>query len=198
MRDMQAVQPQLIKRLNLRETRSSRSFLSIASAIVVFVAVVWLGVEQVLSFKGDPALLVAPAELASRTASLATDTIPGALAAAGTVAALLGLALLVAAFLPGTKPRHIIENDRSAVVVDSEVLAAAVSRTARTAARLAPEQVASSVSRKRVDVRIRPGAGRSVDTNAIREAVEREMAGYGLRKPLAITFSTGSQGAVGA
>jgi hypothetical protein len=198
MRKMHATEPQLIKRLNLREIRSSRAALSIVSASVLLVAIVWLGVELVLSVTGNSPLLMAPTDLASRTASLGTATISWVLIGAGAVAALLGIALLAAAILPGTKPRHVLENSRSAVVVDSEVLASALSRAARTAARLAPEQVASRVSRKRVDVTVRPGAGRTVDANAIRDAVEQDMSGYRLRKPLAIALSTGTRGEVGA
>ncbi|WP_425862725.1 hypothetical protein [Arthrobacter sp. TWP1-1] len=198
MRKMHATEPQLIKRLNLREIRSSRAALSIVSASVLLVAIVWFGVELVLSVTGNPALLISPADLASRIASLGTATISWVLIGAGAVAALLGIALLAAAILPGTKPRHVLENSRSAVVVDSEVLASAISRAARTAARLAPEQAASRVGRKRVDVTVRPGAGRTVDANAIREAVEQDMSGYRLRKPLAIVLSTGKRGEVGA
>ncbi len=198
MRSVHATDPQLIKRLNLREIRSSRAALSIVSASVLLVAIVWLGVELVLSVTGNPSLLISPADLASRIASLGTATITWVLIGAGALAAILGIILLGAAILPGTKPRHILENSRSAVVVDSEVLASAVSRSARTAARLAPEQVASRVGRKRVDVTVRPGAGRTVDTNAIREAVEEDMSGYRLRKPLIIALSTGTRGEVGA
>lgn len=198
MRSVQATDPQLIKRLNLRETRSSRAALSIVGASVLLAAIMWLGVELVLSVTGNSPLLISPADLAGRTASLGTATIPWVLVGAGAVAAVVGIALLAAAILPGTKPRHILENPRSAVVVDSEVLASAISRAARTAARLAPEQVASRVGRKRVHVTVSPGSGRTVDTNAIRDAVEQDMSGYRLRTPLTITLSTGTRGEVGA
>lgn len=198
MRSVQATDPQLIKRLNLRELRSSRAALSIVSGSVLLVAIVWLGVELALSVTGNSPLLISPADLVGRTASLGTAATPWILTGAGAAAAIVGLALLAAAILPGTKPRHILENSRSAVVVDSEVLASAVSRAARTAARLAPEQVASRVSRKRVDVTVRPGAGRTVDAQAIREAVEQDMSRYRLRKPLTVALSTGTRGEVGA
>jgi hypothetical protein len=198
MRNVQGSAPQLIARMNLRETRSSRAALSIAAAAVLLVAVVWLALELVLSVSGNSAWLMSPGELARHAASLATDTLPGALIAAGAVLALTGFAILAAAVLPGTKPRHIVGNPRSAVVVDSEVLAAAVSRAARTAARLAPEQVTSSVGRKRISIVVRPSSGGVVDAGAIRAAVEREVSGYGLRKPLAVGVSTSTHGAVGA
>lgn len=189
--------PQLIRRLTLRETRSSRAALSIMVAAVLLLAAIWLGLELLLSRTGNAALLISPAELAQKAASLATATIPGVLVAAGALVTLVGIALLCAAVLAGTKPRHIIANPRAAVVVDSEVVAAAVSRTARTAAHLAPEQVASSVGRKRIDVSVRPAAGRSVDVDTVREAVEKEVATYGLLRQPAITISAGNQPSAG-
>lgn len=186
----------VVRRLGLRETRSSRAALSIVTAVVLVAAVVWLMVEMVLSATGNAALLMSPAELARRTATVATETIPGALVAAGAVLAVLGIAVLMAAVMPGHKARHIMgnpaadNNPRSAVVVDSEVVAAAVSRIARTVAKIAPDQVSSSVGRKRIDVALQPGSGRAVDAISVKEAVEREVAGYGLRRPLAVTVST--------
>ncbi|POH75339.1 hypothetical protein CVS27_01690 [Arthrobacter glacialis] len=185
-----------MRRLGLRETHSSRAALSIVTAAVLVAVLVWLMVEMVLSATGNAALLMSPAELARRTATVATETIPGALVAAGTVLAVLGIALLAAAVVPGRKARHIMgnpggtSNPRSAVVVDSEVLAAAVSRIARTVAKIAPEQVSSSVGRKRIDVVLQPGSGLAADADSVKEAVEREVAGYGLRRPLAVTVST--------
>ncbi|POH61202.1 hypothetical protein CVS28_01520 [Arthrobacter glacialis] len=185
-----------MRRLGLRETHSSRAALSIVTAAVLVAVLVWLMVEMVLSATGNAALLMSPAELARRTATVATETIPGALVAAGTVLAVLGIALLAAAVVPGRKARHIMgnpggtSNPRSAVVVDSEVLAAAVSRIARTVAKIAPEQVSSSVGRKRIDVVLQPGSGLAADADSVKDAVEREVAGYGLRRPLAVTVST--------
>ncbi len=198
MNNENAAKARQVNRLNLREIRSSRSALSVVSASALLVALLWMVLELLLSATGNPALLMAPAELAQRTASVATATIPGALVGAGLALALAGVGLLAAACLPGTKPRHILENARAAVVVDSEVLAAAASRSARTAARLAPEQVTSSVGRKSIEVTVRPTSGHAVDVDAIRDAVEGETAGYRLRKPLAVKVAASRQGVVGA
>ena len=198
MRTMEATAPALLKRFNLRETRSSRAAVSIVVATVLLLVIVWLGLEQALSLTGNDPLVLAPAGLLEHSASLGTAILPWALIGTGGAVVLLGIALLAVAVLPGTKARHVLVNSRSAVVVDSEVLAAAVSRTARTAARLAPEQVASRVGQTRIELDIRPDAGRTVDTNAIREAVERDVKSYGLRRSPAITLSTGLQGTRGA
>lgn len=202
MRNQDASNPKLVNRLNRRETRSSRAALSVTVAAVLLLAAVWLAVELTLSATGNAALLLPPAELAQRTVALPATTIPGALTAAGAAVALLGLALLAAAVLPGTKARHIVANPRSAVVVDAQVLASAAARAARTEARLAPEQVTCSVGPRRLDVVVSPVTGRAVDTAAVRAAVEDEVAGYGLRRALAVGVSLNKpgdkHGAVGA
>lgn len=190
MRDEQAREARIINRLNMRETRSSRAAVSIVVAAVLLVMTLWLALEMVLSATQNAPVLMNPAELVQRFAALATQVIPGALVAVGVAAALLGIFLLAMAVLPGTKARHVIANNRSAVVVDNDVLAAALSRTARTAAHLAPEQVVTSVSRKRIDVTVHPSSGRAVDTERIQETVARELKAYGLRKPLAVGVST--------
>lgn len=196
MSQEKAREARIINRLNVRETRSSRAVVSIVVAAVLLVMALWLAMELVLSVTQNAPLLMSPAELAQRLASLATQANPAALVAAGVAAALLGIFLLAMAVLPGTKARHVIANKRSAVVVDNAVLAAALSRTARTAAHLAPEQVATSVSRTRIDVSVHPSSGRAVDTEHIRETVAREVQLYGLRKPL--TVGVTSHAAVGS
>lgn len=190
MSDEQAREARIIKRLNMRETRSSRAAVSITGAAVLLVVTLWLALEMVLSATQNLPVLMSPAELARRFASLPTQLVPGALVVAGVAAALLGIFLMAMAVLPGTKARHIIANNRSAVVVDNAVLASALSRAARTAAHLAPEQVATSVSRKRIDVSVHPSSGRAVDTDSIKETVAREVKAYGLSKPLDVGVST--------
>lgn len=190
-------QTPFMRRTGRRETHSPRSALSIVTAAVLLAAVLWLALELVLSATGNAALLIAPAELMQRTASLGTATVPAALTAAGIVIAVAGVAYVLAAILPGTKPRHVIENPRSAVVVEREVLASALARTARTMSRLAPEQVTASVGHRDVQVRVHPTSGKPVDQQAIQEAVDREVSGYSLARALKVTVVVAPQGAVG-
>lgn len=186
-----------IRRTGRRETHSSRAVLSVATAVILLIAVLWLVLELVLSLTGNAALLISPTELLSRLASLGTATIPAALTAAGVVLALIGVAYVLAAILPGTKPRHIVENPRAAVVVEREVLASALARTARTAAQLAPEQVTASVGHRNVQVRVHPTSGKAVDLPAVQEAVDREVSGYSLERALKVTVVVAPHGAVG-
>jgi len=187
----------VIRRMGRRETHSSRSAPSTVTALLLFAAVLWLLLETALSFTGNPPLLLAPAELIQHAAVLGTATLPEALLAAGAASALLGILALGAAIMPGHKPRHVIENPRSAVVVERGVLASAIARTARTTSRLAPEQVTASVGHKGVEVRIHPTSGMAVDPVAVREAVESDVAGYSLARHLKVNVAVAPHAAVG-
>lgn len=191
-------QTRQINRLVRRETHSSRAALSIVTAALLLVAALWLVLELVLSVTGNTALLMSPKDLVMAVASLADNVLPAVLIGAGVAAVLLGIVLIGAAVLPGHKSRHVVANTRYAVVVDSEVLAAAISRTARTSARLAPEQVTSSVGRGRVQVMVRASVGRKIEAETIQEAVEREVSGYGLRRQLAVKISSSPHAEVNA
>lgn len=197
MRRRNGQEAKLIRRLTLRETRSSRAALSVVVAVVLLALTLWLAAELVLSATGNQALLISPGQLANGAAVVPTATIPGALVGIGAGLALLGAALLAAALLHGAKARHAVANPRAAVVVDSEVIAAASSRAARTQAGLLPEQVSTSVGRTRLEVSIRPTSGRSVDVTAVRDAVEGETSGYGLEKPLPVHVTASKEGVVG-
>ncbi|WP_104087183.1 hypothetical protein [Arthrobacter sp. GMC3] len=190
-------QATIIRRIGRREIHSPRSALSIAAAIALLAAVLWLMLETVLALTGNSPLLIAPAELAHGIAVLGTATLPAALIAGGFGLALLGIFFVGAAILPGNKARHVMANARSAVVVDRDVLASAIARTARTAARLAPEQVTASVGHRDIHVRLHPSSGRAVDQQGVREAVDREFASYQLARALKVTVVVAPHGAVG-
>lgn len=186
-----------IRRINRRETHSSRAVASVVTAAVLLLAVIWLGVGLVLKATGNAALLMTPAQLAQRVALLAQNTLPAALTGAGIVVAVIGLAVVLLAILGGSKPRHVIDNPRAAVVVDNEVLAAAISRTARQTTRLAPEQVTTRVGRNTVDVTVHPSSGLAVAEDALRTAVDAEVLGFGLQRAVKLRIVITDKGAVG-
>jgi len=190
-------QEAMIRRMGRRETHSSRAALAVVSASVLLVVVLWLILEGALSMTGNGPLLLAPAQLMHAVAVMGTATVPAALLAAGVVIGLLGLLVVAAAILPGGKPRHILANPRSAVVVERDVLAAAIARTARTAARLSPAQVTATVGPRTAQLRLHPSSGRAVDVDAVTEAVDKELSGYSLARPLTPTVSVAHHGAVG-
>jgi hypothetical protein len=163
------------KKLIRRETHSSRAGLSIAVALVLLAVFLWLGTESVLALLGLAPLLASPWQLASATVTAAGAVDRGELIAACTAAAVLGLTLLVAALKGGRKGRRAIAADRAAVVVDDQVIAAAVSRQVQRAAKLAPEQVSTTVSRSRVQVMVTPTSGAPLDRDTLAAAAATEI-----------------------
>lgn len=187
----------LLRRMRRRETQFSRAVPSIVCASILLGIVLWLGGELVLSVIGHRPVLLSPVQLAAGAVRLGQDTRPGVLPGVGIALAVLGLVLVALALVPGVRSRHVVADPRSAVVVDSEVLAAALSRTARQAAHLAAEQVLTRVGPGTVDVFVHPTSGVPVDRSAIEAAVERELAGYDLLRPLALRVQISDRGALG-
>lgn len=185
------------RRILRRETHSSRATVSAVTAILLAVLFLWLALETVLGLLGEPALLAAPGQLWRWLTGLPQATIPAGLAAAGAGVALLGLALLLTALAGGRRSRRALESDRTAVVVDDEVIAAAVSRRARLAAGLTPGQVTSTVSSRSVTVQVRPTSGVPADRDAIHAAVDGELAAYRLDRRLAPSVRILKEGVLG-
>lgn len=185
------------RRLLRRETHSSRAVASVSTAVVLLTGLAWLGTEAVLSVMNQPPLIISPPALLERAAALPNSVLPWGLALAGLALALLGLVFLLLALTPGTKPLHVVGRDRSAVVVDAEVIAAAVSRRTRQEAGLDPDQVATRVDRRRVTVDVRPTSGSPLDETLIRAAVEDELSGYGIRPEPGVRINIRHEGALG-
>lgn len=185
------------QRLLRRETHSSRSLPSVVTAVFVLVVLLWLFLETALSVAGAPPILISPLTAAQWVADLPRHAPGAVLAAAGLVAALLGLLALALALLPGHRPRYVVTDERSAIIVDYEVVASAASRVARTAAAVSTDQVHTWASRRSVEVQVHPTSGLPVDEEAVRAAVERELASYGLEPMPVVSVAVSSRGAVG-
>ncbi|WP_019481949.1 DUF6286 domain-containing protein [Arthrobacter sp. TB 23] len=185
------------RRLLRRETHSSRAGASVTAAVVGLLGLAWLGTEAVLSLLDQPPLVANPPSMLQWAADLPESTLPWGLAAVGIGLALIGLVLLLVAVTPGTKALHVVDQDRTAVVVDSEVIAAAVSRRTRQEAGLDPDQVSTRVDRRRITVDVRPTSGSPLDESTIRSAVEDELSGYGLRPEPTVRINIRHEGALG-
>ena len=186
-----------IRRLVRRETHSSRAAPSIAAAAVLAAVFLWLALESVLELLGGNALLAGPGQLGRWLAGVPAATLPAGLVAAGAGLAFLGVLVLSTALRGGRRPRRPLHSERSAVVVDDEVIAAAVSARARLAAGLAPGQVTTTVGHRSVHVRVRPTSGLPVDGAAISSAVESELAGYAMDRRLAPRVTISREGVLG-
>ncbi|MHA7222971.1 DUF6286 domain-containing protein [Arthrobacter sp. RHLT1-20] len=186
-----------VRRIARRETHRSRALASIIAASAVILLLLWLSAETVLSVTGSRALLASPEQIGQWMGNLAANTIPAGLVAAGVGLVLVGLIYLVLALRAGRRPRHVLASNRTAVVVDDEVIAAAVSRRARNAAGLAPEQVSTTIGKRTVDVLIHRSSGTTADTKAAEAAVREEISRYGLAAAPRITVRTSTKGALG-
>ncbi|MBI5160179.1 MAG: hypothetical protein HY996_01990 [Micrococcales bacterium] len=154
-----------------RELRRSRSVaVSVALALLALGAV-YVGIEGVLAAVQRPALLVAPAD-APRAWSAGEPLVLGV--AGG--ALLLGVALVIAALTPGRRARHRVQDERSVILVDDEVLAAAVSRHVSRATGVAPGQVSTALGRRAAEVTVHPTSGHPLDPVRIEELAEAYVA----------------------
>ncbi|WP_285248410.1 hypothetical protein [Pseudarthrobacter sp. efr-133-R2A-89] len=190
-------QGRMQKRMLRRETHSSRTGLSVASAVLLLAGFLWLGTECVLALLGRGPLVASPDAMATAVRDLPQAVQPAVMTAAGAAAAVLGAALLVAAVKGGRRGRRAMHSERLALVVDDEAIAAAVSRQVRLAANLAPEQVSTTVGRRRAHVSVRPTSGQPLDREVLTEAAAREVASCRLARNLAADVTIAAEGAVG-
>lgn len=189
--------PLHIRRIGRREIHRSRALTSIITAVLLILLLLWLGTETVLALTGKSPLLASPDQVGQWLVHLATATIPAGLIAAGLGLVLAGLFYVLLALRSGHRSRHILASDRAAVVVDDDVIAAGVSRRARTASGLAPEQVTTTIGKRTVDVLIHPSSGTTIDTADAEAAVRDEIERYGLSAPPRIKVRTSTKGALG-
>ena len=90
-----------------------------------------------------------------------------------------------------------MQAERAAVVVDDQVIAAAVSRQVQLTAKLAPEQVATTISRARALVAIRPTSGAPLDREAVTRAAAEEIDSCRLGRKLNTDIRIATEGALG-
>ncbi|MBP2268512.1 hypothetical protein J3A64_003976 [Pseudarthrobacter sp. PvP004] len=186
-----------VRRLVRRETHSSRAVPSIVAASILLVACLWLTLEFILWLLKDQPLLASPAQLFRWLMELPRTTIPLGMTGAGAGLVLVGLVLLGLALGKGRKRRRAFGSDRAAVVVDDEVLAAALSGKVRLAAGLSPGQATTTVSARSVLIRVRPTSGHPLVGEDIRAVADSELASYGLGRKVKTNVQILHEGAVG-
>lgn len=190
-------QGRTVKRLVRRETHSSRASASMIAASVLAIAFLWAAAELILWMLKDRPLLAAPPQIAGWLTNLPATTIPGGLGASGIGLALLRLLLVVAAVSPGRRSRRWLGSDRNAVVVDDQLIAAAVSRQCRLEAGLSAGQVTTTVGARSVRVQVRPTSGVPVSADALKAVVDDELATLGLERRVSSSVRIVNEGVVG-
>lgn len=185
------------RRVLRRETYSPRSLLAIVVSVIIIVLCAYVGTEIVLAMLGRPALLAAPLDMLSTVATLATQSaIWVTLIGAGLM--ILGLLVLIGAITPGRRARHQMAADRAAVVVDNEVVASALARTASYAGVVDPDNTTVSVSLRRAAVHLTPTSGVPVHEHVVESAVAEQLESFRLTPSLRTSVVLASQGKVGA
>ncbi|MCS5723053.1 DUF6286 domain-containing protein [Herbiconiux sp. CPCC 203407] len=185
------------RRIIRRETHSPRSLVAIVLAALLILALAWVGTEIVIALLGAPALLVAPVDMFTSTVGLA-DAPAAIVAAAGIGAAVIGLVLVIVALSPGRRARHVLASERTAVVVDNEVIASALARHASFAGNVDPDNASVSVSHRRAVVHLTPTSGIPVDRDEVTAETERRLAGYGLSPAVTARVHIAESGRIGA
>ena len=186
-----------IHRIVRRETHAARTVPVIVAAVLGILFCLYVLLESVLQSLGQEPWLIDPPTFAHWLAGLPRNADPLILGLAGALIFLAGLWFFLMAVLPGRRARYAIPNPRAAVVVEAEVLAASLARRSRLTAGVTASQVLVTVGRTRVEVRIRPTSGIPVDADAVRAAVEDELALTGLQPQPAVHVQVSTMGAIG-
>jgi hypothetical protein len=181
-----------------RETHSSRAAASIIAAVVVIAFCGYALLETAVRAVGQPPWLVDPQTAAEQLVALPDGVPPLLLGVLGAVLVMAGLFFFLNAVLPGRLARHLLRDRRAAVVVDDEVIASALARRARVAANLSQEQVMVTVSRRQVQVNVRPTSGVPLSPEAVRAAVLDELRDMSPSPMPDVRVSVSQAGVIGA
>ncbi len=188
-----------MERILRRETHSSRAVASIIAAVTVAGICAYALLEAAVRAVGQPPWIIAPQAAAEQIIALPAGFPPLLLGLLGAVLAMAGLVFLLHAVLPGRRARHVLRTQHpAAVVVDDEVIAAALARQARLAANVTQEQVMVVVSRREVLVSIRPTSGVPLKAEAVLAAVRQELQEMGLEPMPEVRLTVATSGVVGA
>ncbi len=189
-----------MRRVVHRETHSSRAGVAVVAAVLVMGIAGYGLLESAVHAIGQPAWLIEPQLAAERIVALPAGLPPLLLGAGGAVVAMIGLFFLLNAVLPGRRARHVLTGagPAAAVVVDDEVIASALARSARLAANVTPEQVMVVVSQRQVLVNVRPTSGVPVTEGAVLAAVRDELREMSLEPLPEVRVNISTAGVIGA
>lgn len=187
----------LYKRIVRRETHSSRAGIAITLAVLLIVALAWIGTEAVLAAVGTAPLLLAPTDLVGSTLDAASAPV-GVLTAVAVVVALVGLVLIIVSLAPGRRGRRGGKAERTVAVVDDRVIARSLARTASYAGDVDPSQVNVSVGKRSALIEVTRTSGRQTDVRSIDEAVRDELDAYDFSPALRHKVKLSEKGTVGS
>lgn len=169
----------VFRRIVRRETHSPRTVAMIVAIAVLIAVLVLAGIEVTLAALAQPELLVSPGAAVAWVVALPEQNV-GLGITGGAVLAIVGVAFLALGLAPGRLPKHQMQLDGRAVVVDNGVIAASVAQRISAETGIAREDVTVGVSHRFVDVTVRSRFGDEQDAAPIEHVVKRELAAYAL------------------
>jgi hypothetical protein len=181
-----------------RETQSSRAGVAVIAGVLVIILCAYALLEAAVRAIGQPPWLIDPETAAQRIVALPEGIPPLLLGVTGGVVFMAGLFFFLSAVLPGRKARHILQDPRAGVLVDDEIIAAALARRARLAANVTPEQVMVVVSRYQAVVNVRPTSGVPVRHDDVLAAVQDELTHMAPSPMPEVRVNLATSGVVGA
>lgn len=192
-----ATETRAYRRILRRETHSSRSAATIVVLIALLVVSAWVGIESVYAGLGMRALLFSPVDVL-RTLVTAASSQAAIVIAAGIVCAIVGVILVIVGITAGRRGRHTVDDPRVAVVIDDQVIAAALARRSRVAAALAPGQVNAWVSKRSARITVTPATGTKADDRAVLEAAREHLLETSYTPPITADVRVADAGRIGA
>lgn len=168
-----------LRRVVRRETHSPRTMAMFVAVVVFCAALVLLGVEIVLSLASQSALIVSPRIAADALVDLVRR--PAAPVLAISVAlVILGVVFVWMAVAPGRLAKRVLRSENSAIVVDNEVIAAALAQHLTEETGMARGRVVVGVGHRQIDVTVRPELGIPLDEAEVRRSAEAAVERFGL------------------
>lgn len=180
-----------------RETTSSRAPAVILAALLVSMLCIYFMFEALLKAVGQPPWIRSWEQWGAWFAGLPAGLDPAVLGLGGLLVLLAGAALLLQGLLPGRQTKYLLPDARAVVIVDAQVLAASLARRARIQAGVTPDQVLVTVSRRLVEVRLRPTSGIPVDPEAVEQAVRAELRRTAVEPMPEVRVQTALSGVIG-
>lgn len=183
----------LYRRVQRRSLHRSRSLAVIVALSIVVLVLVFVAIESVLEALGQGPMVVSPTD-----ATAFLDTNPQVAPSIAAGAAVLGIILIVIALAPARLGRHIIPNERLAIVVDDSALAGALLREARTESRVSDNRIRASVTRRSARVSVTPTSGVPVNAGRTKSVVDAVLDDLSPKPGVRANVTIEKSGAVGS
>lgn len=186
------------ERIAARELRSARAGAVAVVAVLSVLLLGYIGLETGTRAVGHDDWLISPEAAWAWFVGLpGSAPVTASVVAVGVLLAALGIWLLVLAFGPGMRRRHLIPAERVVAAVDDDVLAQSLVRPAQLAANVGPAQVRVTVDRDRVDVTLRPTSGVPVDSSTVQSSVREALNAAGYEGSWKVNVTVSPVGVVG-